>query len=136
MASLKATLESALAAHLTSQVGGNVYKGHSAHDKEAPCVICQVESLEEEPLASGNFNATCRIIVKSMASDGEDALDAIDTAVRNAIWNDELSASLTTANLNVWGTAASTRIDFGIEADALTASHTLVVHCCNYTFPA
>lgn len=136
MASLKALLETSLASRLTSEVGGNVYKGHSAQDKEAPCVICVVESLEEEPMQSGNFNAACRIIVKSMAKAGEDALDAIDRPVRDALWNDELAASLTTTDLTVFGVAAAARIDFGVEGDALTASHSLTVYCCNFTFPA
>jgi hypothetical protein len=136
MASLKCLLELAFQTYLTQQVGGNIYKGHDNDDKAAPCVICQVESLEEEPFHSGNYNAACRIIVKGMAADGEDAFDALDESVRNALWTDTIHTDLQTDGLTVFGVAAAHQVTFGVEGDALTASHLIIVHCCNYTFTA
>ena len=136
MASLKSLLESSLQSYLVGAVGGNVYKGHDDSDKAAPCVICAVESMEEEPLQSGNYQATCRITVKSAAKEGEDQLNNLDEDVRNALWTDTIHTDLQTTDLTVFGVAAAHRIDYGIEADMLTASHVLVVYCCNYEFPA
>ena len=138
MATLKALLETSLADYLTAASVGttNIYKGHSNLDKDAPCVICQVASLEEEPLHSGNYNAECHIIVKSMGADGEYLLDSIDEAVRNAIWTDTLAADLQVAGLTIWGAAASHKTDFGVEDDALTATHIIILHCAPMTFPA
>ena len=138
MASLKALIEDSLQAYFTAASVGtsNIYKGHSSTDKDAPCVICQVASLEEDPLQSGNYNAECRIIVKGMGMDGEHWLDSIDEAVRNALWTDSIAADLETTGLTIWGVAAAHKVDFGVEGDALTATHTLLIHCAAIAFSA
>lgn len=137
MATIKALLEKSLADYLAAlDVCDNIYTGHSNDDKEAPAIICQCESLEEEPLHSGNYQSALRVMVKSPAADGEEALDEIDSAVRDALWSADAPSGLQVDGLTIFGFSAPHKVDFGIEGDALTATHSIEVYCCGMTFEA
>jgi len=138
MASLRKLVESAFTTYLAGEsVGCPVYEGIAASDKEAPCVVCAVDSMQEEPLKSGNYSVQVSIQIAASAEDSS-AFDDICEAVKTAIYNDELETSLQSAQsgLTVWGVAAPDQVQYSQDEDAWVATHQIVIFCAAHTFPA
>lgn len=138
MASLRKLVESAFANHLSGEnVGCPVYEGIAASDKEAPCVVCAVDSMQEEPIKSGNYEVQVTIQIAASAEESS-AFDEICEAVKNAIFNDELETSLEAAQtgLSVWGVSAPDQVQYTQDEDAWVATHRISIYCAAHTFPA
>ncbi len=138
MASLRKLAESAFATYLAGEnVGCPVYEGIASSDKEAPCVVCAVDSMQEEPIKSGNYSVNVTIQIAASAEESS-AFDEICEAVKTAIFNDELEASLQSAQsgLTVWGVAAPDQVQYTQDEDAWVATHQLVIYCAAHTFDA
>jgi len=136
MASLRKLVESAFTTYLSGEsVGCPVYDGMAASDKEAPCVVCAVDSMQEEPMRSGNYAIQVSIQIAASAEESS-AFDDICESVKNAIFNDELEANLQTAQsgLTVWGVASPDQVQYSQDEDAWVATHQLVIFCAAHTF--
>ena len=135
---LRAAVEDALVAYLTAQsVATNIYPGFSASDKSAPCVVAEATSGEEEPMQSGNYKVTVRVVVKGLAADGIDAFNTICDATRDALQVDGLHDSLNAVatDLTVFGVASSNTISWATEEDCWTETTEVQLYCCTQTFP-
>jgi hypothetical protein len=138
MASLRELVESAFVELLASiDEDCTIYGGVSVETKAAPAVVVRLASATEEPVHSGNYVCSIEVHIKSIATDAA-AHNALCSAVRGAIWNDELATGLQTAEpgLRVFGASAPHSIDYDTDDDCWVESQTVELYCAGHTFPA
>ncbi len=82
MASLNATVETALKAIIDDEVSppvANVYTGADDDTRSLPCAICECDGGEELLPETGNYSCRARVTVKSTADNDAGATNALTT---------------------------------------------------------
>ena len=127
MASLRSKIESALVAALDG-VTNNIYPGMSAEEKALPCVIARAVSAEDYDPNAGRYLVTVEITVKDSAADASD-FDDICEAVKQLTDASGFAASITNADLVVYGLASPARVEWGTDGDCWTETRTIQIAC-------
>jgi len=127
MASLRSKVEASLVAAFDG-VTNNIYSGMGSEDKALPCVIARAVSAEDYDPNAGRYLVTCEITAKATAGHDSD-FDDICEAVKQLTDASGFAASISNADLVVYGLAAPSRVEWGTDGDSWTETRTIQIAC-------